>query len=128
MDCRAFRKNHVAFVDDVLSIAPFYDPLDRVTFRPELIIQSMLNLIGFVLVEPFTDHLPDVVANRLAQLRLIEVLDFDALHGVPRVDIGVVVASYPFQKENHFHAIGLICGQQTRSRSELRLFGLNSLD
>ena len=104
----------------MLSVAPLDDPFDGVTFRPKLVIQSMLDLIGFVLVELFPDHLLDVVANRLAQLRLIEVLNFHALHRVARVDVGVVIARDLFEQENDFDSIGLIAGQQARRRSELR--------
>ena len=72
---------------DVLAVASLCDAPDDVVFGPQLVFQTMLNVVGLILIQFLADELLHFIANRLAQLGFIETLNFDPLHCVTGIDI-----------------------------------------
>jgi hypothetical protein len=114
----------------MLTVAPLDDSPDDVASRPQFILDTMLDVICFIRIQPFANQLPEIIPNGLAEFGFVETLNLDSLDDVTRIDVrlGARIHVFFFEEEDHLHSIGLAARKEPRRRYEFRLFGLNTGD
>src|SRR5207247_3424024 len=114
---------------DVLAVTSFHDSPDDVLPGPQLVFESMLNLSGLPLIQLLANQGLHFIANRLAQLGLVEALNFDAFNGVTGIDVrlaarlGIAVLN----QEYDLHGSGPADCEKPCRYDRIRLFRLNAL-